>query len=379
MKKRKTLLISLSLALLVSSFLIIKLYPSSKKGKEVSPTPKKLTNLEIAKKVLGCLDKTMRDERGVYALGKECESTKSCRITIKDNRVGLAVMWARTKYIEKTGDQKEKEILMKDIDLYLDYEKVRIITPIFWARKFLYEMNNSKIFSETEKEKIQELWNKLSLPDSTILTKVLKEISSKDYQRQNLLVLLSNKEKSVIITDKNLFKEEIILATEFLNMHLWDKKEDSFKTAEDFFYRATRDYFSLSSEIPLEEECLLGLASSEFYKFTNQKAYLDLASSIFEKTKIEDTCFLKGTCPTSPSTSSICGLLSESIYKVIIDESYRNLKGKIIDNLINENFDFIGYPAGLINDGCFYDSSSQNKNRDTKSNGLVVGLLSESE
>jgi hypothetical protein len=152
------LLIVFALAGEIIYYNSLKNKPSSPKTEEVatqptaSPTPKKPPYLEIAKKALGCLEK-MRDEEGLYVLGKRCTAKDNCKLSFRDNRIIMSVLWGRTKYFEKTKDKEELEKIRRDLDLYLDNQKVSLIRPAFWSKRLLYEMWQSSAFSPKIKRK----------------------------------------------------------------------------------------------------------------------------------------------------------------------------------------------------------------------------------
>lgn len=385
------ILISLALIAELSYYQILKkrlAFEEKEKKEEIvtqpaaSPTPKKLTNLEIAKKVLECLDKTIRDERGIYALGKECESTKSCRITIKDNRVGLAVMWARTKYIEKTGDQREKEILIKDIDLYLDGNRVKLIQPEFWERKLIIQAVRNEIFSSTEKEKVVKLAKK-SYPGVSEMTVPLKKINNPEYQlpdfsEVSLVKMRSSKEK-ISLVDEFSFIRTVAVASDFLAWHLWQNDPESLKLANELLLTGIKIYFSLKEEISPMGKSTFGIVLLEFYEFNKEKALLNFSREIFNEIYSQSSSWFDESFVSTlrfDDGVSLAMFLNK-LKEVTGDEKYRQLKEKLLEITIKNNFDFFGEKGFFTGDGCFFNPAIKNRERRVRENSFLVELLVE--
>lgn len=351
--------------------------------KEVSPTPKKLSYLEIAKKTLDCLDKTMRDEKGVYVLGKECSSANDCQKTLTDNRVGLYVLWGRAKYVQKTDDQKEKETLIKDINLYLDKEKVPVIQPDFRSKILLYEIWKSGFLNDEEKQKIIDLEKKVDPGMPSNVRETLQSIKENNYKEPHFLdfteslkaILSAEQESDVSVED---FRKNILFSSDYFFKYVWGKEADYLKVAKTLLYDSLNEYFILNNELNTTDKCLLGLNLVDFYKELKEKSFLDLSLNIFEEGKIGDECWLKGSCSGDVLFHSVCGQFARELGHFAQGERYTKLSRDYFNFLINNNFDNQGYGGYSAGDGCFYSRSGlDSRLRTTTENGLIVGILSE--
>lgn len=348
---------------------------------EITPVPQKLTNLEIAKKVLGCLDKTMRDERGIFATGKECSSSIDCDITGESSRVGLYVLWGRTKFVEKTGDQIEKNNLMRDIDLYLDRNKVMFIQPDFRSKIFLYQMWKSKIFSQEENQKVQELIKKVYPGQTKKVIEIIRSINDGDYKEPNFNEFLNNPNRFLLSQDKETsrdnYRKDIMFSSDYLFQYLLEKDDKYLKLAKKLIYDSLGEYQLLKDELMLEDKYLLALTFAEFYNNLKEKVFMDISLILFEREKMEDKCWITSSCPKNASPLAIYILLAKELYQIIENEKYLDLASEALNYLININFDEQKYGGFETGDGCFYNLAGADKKlRTTSENGLMVGILS---
>lgn len=73
-------------------------------------------NLQKAKNILDFLWNNNKKPGGIYDLWSECDG-KTCQPSERSGNHAV-VIWARSKYVEATGDQQELERLMTDIDAF---------------------------------------------------------------------------------------------------------------------------------------------------------------------------------------------------------------------------------------------------------------------
>lgn len=335
--------------------------------------------LKIAKKTLECLDK-IRDEDGVYALGKKCDTNGLCKISAKDHRVGLNVLWGRTKYIEKTDDQVEMRILRKDLNLYLNDKKVKVVQPDLWSRKLLYDMWQSTIFSEKEKEKILRLAKKAELQELVEEGKARKKLFQEGYQTPDLTTLVSGGISKGVPKDEYEFNMMASFSGDYLSWSLWEKNPETLKLAKELLYRTAEAYF-FSPGLPMDSKMLLGLTATDFYLATKEEGYLALARLIKEKTDFKTSCLFEKSCPSGLFLPTVTIMFYNNLYKISDfnkDFGKENLdREKIMNLLVSANWGKGLYGSEKPEDGCFFEANDIERFRTTRENGLLVGIFSQ--
>jgi len=342
-----------------------------------TPTPTPDKKIQIAKNVFSCLN-GMRDEEGVYALGKKCTGADKCQITAKDHRIGLNVLWAETKYVEKSNDLSILDRLRKDIDLYLDEDKVPIISVELWDKIIFYDMLQSPIFSPADKTKIENLAKKSGRQDNRAALKVQEEVRAPDYQEPDFDLLLASSGKNA---DSKISEEDLRLtaidAHEALYSYVWKNNPEDLKVAKQLLYDTLQGYLS-AKNISQENRCFLGLTTARFYNHLKTAPVLQTAVKIFQDSRIEQSCWFNKTCPVNTNPALFCQMFTSELYKATQDQKYSDLKEGILDLLVNNNYDYLSYPGLFAGDGCFSDRGSvEEKLRLTYDNSLIaLALLS---
>lgn len=340
---------------------------------QTQPPPSgKLPPIEMAKKALDCLE-TTRDERGAFVAGVECDENSQCKKTASSNHTGHYVMWGRTKYIEKTNDQKELEILRKDVEFYLDEKNINMIQPNFVSKMFLYEMWQSKIFSEVDKEKIKALAKRFSTPELATILPAQQYAWNSNYQRPDFASLIAGKKGDgkiqIAIENDRDYTETISAASDYIVDYQWFKDPFSLKMAEGLFYGSIEKYFN-SDKVSFQNRNLLGLTATQFYQATGEKMFLDFAINIYNHPEIQDPCFSNGSCSGILTVPIVSGIFSDNLYLVTKETKYLELKGKMINYLVKSDLG--------STEGCYNNLFPKNdKYKNTMGNGLAVGLLSE--
>ena len=353
--------------------------PEKTANLEITPVPQKLSNLEIAKKVLNCLE-GMKDEGGIYFYSKECSSDEVCRSEIEDSRVGLNVLWGKTEYIKKTKDQNQLELLKNDISNYLDNKKISFISPDFWSKNIFFQMKDSLVFSKEEKEMVDGLSRKTKHALTNGSLEILRKIRNQNYTDPDLdLIDLEGPtlEKIDDISRED-WRNEVILSFDFLYSFLAEKKQDDLRIAKELLVKATSEYLFLEKKLSLGEKCLLGYVSSQFSNHLENKTLLKKSEDFFRKLKIERSCWFDGSCATDLFEPIVCGLFSHQLYQATEKNEYLLSRDRALNYLIANNFDYVGYQGNYVGDGCFYNKNTDpNKRiRPTLENGLLVGMLS---
>lgn len=345
--------------------------PSSKKSSITSFEPK-TKNLRLAKGILNCLDKTVRDGRGVYGHGKEESSVVS-----SSNRTGPVVIWGETKYLEKVEDPSQREILLSDIGLYLDKKKVVIIQPDFFTRRLLYEVFQSSVIYGETRERVKELALEAK-PVETNNLGFIKERLAKGERPPEVISLINKfstegkNKKGISFTSDFNSRMVAAFAADFLSFYQWNKDINDLKIAQWLFYDAVFDYLTEREKMSETTICLTGIASLDFYRFNEQEAFLSFAKKIFSSEKrINQACWLNNSCSGGVSLMPpvTCAFFAKELGSVEPTNSqYKDYVKKTLDYLIKNNYD--------STDGCFFDSNTVNKNKEVIANALLVGLLS---
>lgn len=380
--KRKALFTFLTLTLIFLSILAIKYYPSEKSEVTVEDTSsKKLTRLEIAKKVLTCSDKNLRDQTGGYITFQRCTSPASCTAGPFDGRVELYALWARGKYLESKEDPEEREIFDQDLDYYLDYLNRGVIMPDFWGRNLLYEIWQGKNISAEEKEKIEKLALNIDMGEgSHDLVEVSKLLKQESFQPQPLSKILASSFtknfKNEDLTRVN-FNVGLGYALDFLDYYRWKGAEEALKTSQELFNMAVKRYLS-SKEVSAENICVLGLTAASFYERLNEKDYLDFSLKVFEDLAGQEKCLFEKDCQSSLTTEVLCAFYFDKLNQTVGEPDYSQMKNNLLEKIIEKKFDFPGYSAAFAEKGCFMESSNTGL-FNLMNNSLLVGLLSKNE
>lgn len=355
---------------------------SSKRGpllniSEVNEEPalnvSRLNNLEIAEKVLAWLDK-QRNENGVYLYGWRCQASGSCQ-SIPDNRVGLYALWGRFKHYQATQDQKDLNIIDRDLGIYSDETKVNVIQNDFWNCKLMYEMWKSNLFSEEQKKKIEAICQRGNY-NPLDLSEVDAKIASGEVEKIDLGEIASGEVAgmSSLSTQDGKLIEYSAFASDFAAKYLWKNKEEELKRAKGYLKKAIDLYIGETTEgkyFSKGARCVFGIAGLDLYQATQEKKYLDFSTRFFNEVGVGESHNL------SLFSRIICALFAQQLYQITQEDQYRQTKINLVNSLIEEAFDYEGYKGYFFGGGYFRSINSTEINKFVKENGLIVGILSE--
>lgn len=332
----------------------------------------KLSNLEIAEKVLDCLD-GMRDARGAYLHARDCSMSSTCEDSEGNNQAGPRVIWAWFKYYQKTGDEKILVAISDDLVTYTT--KIPFIQNNFWNCKLMYELWESGSFSGEQMEEISDICLSSS-HNPGLAEKADRAVGGRDVDKPDMSRFLEDLEGqavegvvSRILIDVGL-DEAAFLTSDYVGRYRFSEDIIDLKRAQ-FLYNQALDMYvrgRLTDSIGISgETCLLGEASLDLYKTTRDDIYLDFASYFWKTREIK---FFP--------ESSVCTFFANSFYEVSGEEQFRFERERLLKILIEENFDYKDYNGFFTGDGCFNNDKSLGIFKFSKENSLIVGsLLSE--
>jgi hypothetical protein len=370
------LIVLVLLVLIAGEVVVSRMLASRKKSQQNQKivATKNVLPIDMAKKALDCLEMA-RDERGAFVVAMECDEKSQCSKSFPSNRYGLYVMWGRTKYVEKTNDQYELGILRKDIDLYLDQKKFEVIQPDFISKMFLYDMWQSKIFTNEDKGKIKALTERIEIPELTAMNSIERNAKSSSYKQPNLVSLIVNKKGdgyvSIDLEDEWIYSQVISAASDYIIDYQWFKNPLSLKIAEGLFYGSIEKYFS-SNKVSIVNRNLLGITAIQFYQVTGEKVFLYFAVDIYNHPEIKSPCFLNQSCTTDLLSPIVSEILSDYLSITTGETNYREYGDKMINYLVQSNIN--------STEGCYYTLFPKGKkDKQIMENGLMIGLLSKGD
>lgn len=350
------------------------------------PIPPKLTNKQIAEKVLDWLDK-QRDERGIYFASVGCNYTQDkkkikCDIIRKagtSGHEGITAIWGRFKFYQKYKRLQDLEIIKKDLENYGGKnKKINLTQNDFWNCNLMYEMYQSSLFSEDEKTMIKticfdstySLLQEMAMePVNNIYQVVIKnEIPEVDVVPT---LATSKQSKTKIVSNVENFASIVTYPSDFLARYYWDKNDNYLKVARGYFNKAASAYIENENKFPSKDVCGLGISSLDLYKNTSEKKFLQFATSIFEKQ-------FKREEDLSKSIQPICGIFLQKLFEATSDFKYKDYRQKITGWIIENLFDTQGGKNNLISDESFISlniNGSIGLVKYIRDNGLIVALL----
>lgn len=355
--------------------LIINLTPAEENKIKVSPVEeqKKKEYLQIAGNVLKWLD-TMKDENGVYMDGPICKENKKCNNPVKENRVGLNVIWGRFKYYEQTKDKKDLDILTQDLSTYA--EKVKVIQNDFWDCRIMYQLWQSNLLTDSAKN----LAKKICLrgePDTTAMIKGTEAILKNNVQLVDLDKVKNGKIIPLELPERYFqLISYSTTASDFVTKYMWFKDNVTLnnaylKRAILFFNYAVEAYSSeRTNKKNPDDDWYLAIAALDLYKASNDNKYLDFAKFILgEKDLGSNSCSTLSDC--------VGASFFFDIYKPFIKEDEDNKQKEFITKIIiNRGYDYKGYNPYFLGKGAFRTFNLGDTYYSTKENGLLVGLFS---
>lgn len=327
---------------------------------KITPTaaPKTLSNLEIAKITLDWLDK-QRDERGIYYAQTRCNTSAEGKTTCDQidkagtsGHEGIAAVYARYQQYLITKDQKDLDILLKDIDNYSNQEKIFWVQNDFWNCKFMYDMWQDNMFNEEQKQKIDKIcWTStyyypssevsFELYDGIYQTRIKEEVPEVNLNGEGNKPIAEENEENL----KQFLTEYSSYPSDFTARYFWKKDEKDLKMAKLFFNKVADYFFQNKSAFNGDDICLLGISSIDLSNATQERKYFDFAVKLYNENLENDL--------TNPQyIRPVCGIFAQNLYEETKEEKYKNSRNEISKNYINGYFDYNGY-KNFTNNGNF--------------------------
>lgn len=305
---------------------------------------------DVSRKTLDWIDKQRNDE-GWYILGKVC-GQEDCEIVWDDkevgNKDGLIATWARLNFYEQHRDEKDLNIVKKDIDLFYNKYKDKDLSDSLWLCKVTYEMAQSKYVDKEQKDKLKELCLKKKILEFNNNDRKIKQ---NDLLKKGGMPKVMNYPYYVLLFRKIYFEYGNV--SDLIFQYKFGGDKLILRQSENYFLKIQDD----DGDGVSSNNCLLGLGAIDLYKLSMSKVYLKFAINVFDKTNKE------GSLDSGP----FCWELSKNLYEITRDVRYHNVLEKHINELVES------YKVQNM-DG-FFMSPESYPYRDVSMNGLFVQLL----
>lgn len=346
-------------------------------GVQVSPSVEGgLTNLEIAGMVLSWLDK-QRDERGVYNTFRLCDTTGNCEKVSESGtsgHIGIAAIWGHFKYYQATDNKDALDTVVRDLKIYTDEDKVKMIQNDFWNCSLMYDLWQSDSFSRKQKKQIEHIcWQSAYYypPElSEIVTNGVQNLDLKKVIKKDNI----NFERPLSGYDKQFLSAYPVFSSDFVARYFWKKDEKDLEKAKFYFNKSAQLFIKENDRFLGSDICLLGISALDIFTATKEKSYLDFAVTLFEqeiKNKISEKNFI----------GPLSYFYAERLFRTTENEEYKEIKNDIVQFLVENSFDFTNYNGSLNNDGSFRvvveKDGSIGFAKSIRDNGLMVGILAE--
>ncbi len=349
----------------------------------ISPA-EKLSNLEIAKRVLGCLEGQV-NENGLYAVGSECKQGEGCKKFLPGNYIGIYAMWARFNYLQKVSDPGQMFLFDRDLGVYSDSQKVPIIMAADgWTCRLLAVMAKSDLFSTSQKEKLASICQRSLIGGESIrIGGIEEEIKKGNYREpswEDFFTQIRSESSTVAEVDSYELSSLAYFVSDFAGRYSLNQNNQELQEAKLIYQDALSLYLQGGKKLPFYTKALLGIAALDLLGVTGEDVFLDLASLIWEKLDLEKVCWLvdqpDSSCRFGIQDPVLVGIFAADLYQKTGREEYRAFKDKIITNLLPLCFDSPSF-ASAFNDNCFFSNVTTNFSREVTNNSLMVELLTE--
>ncbi len=325
------------------------------------PTKTTADKSEIAQKAINWLN-LQKSPDGVYYLNRIVLPNQPTLPPTEDKRIGINVLWGKYKYWQKTKDPKIPAELSEELNTLSDEKLTRLFQPDFWSCRFLYEIWTDKDIGQEMKDQADSLCSRASfaIPSAG-------ELSTYQEKETNLPSVFSPSIDKITLSAK----EEIDLgkksyqypafASDFAAKYLWHGRVNDLQTAKALFNLTVEIYQKQLRSGVIRNECVLGMASLDLYRQTNDMKYLIFAGDIFKND------ILAGK--RSLFRKIACYLFVEELDTVSPEMKYANFENKLLENILSENYDPVS--------GAFFSDIEDIRLYETRDNALMLKILSE--
>ncbi|MDD2482860.1 MAG: hypothetical protein PHE32_03460 [Candidatus Shapirobacteria bacterium] len=381
-----------SLLQIVSIFLIVIvsvgfIFIGNKIGlfkKDLSPK-NKFTAAE--KKYCGYAKKTLtwinskRDENGKYFGFIDCDfEKKTCNGPQEAGLSGhdaIPAIWARYKYIQKTGDTDEISILKKDIDYYYQQLDKMQVQNNFWNCRLLLEITDQKILSQEYLDKVHKLCTTSTYISSDEVKNIYSEKTKSDinvisqvdyYDWQN-----PDKTKDLVFkSDQSInqnYKWFVTFPSDFVARYKSSQKQNDLDVANAYFNKLLQGYYLDYVNFSANDKCLLAISSLDLYSVNKEQKYLDWAKDVY-------SLYFTDQGAKSEGMNLECAFLNRELAKYDNNSKYQSSEEKLLSVFISKYWDGDGSFRKLNGEGGFFLIEERNIwSKSLLQNALLVNLL----
>lgn len=325
------------------------------------PTQASSEKLEIVQKDINWLDK-QKTSGGAYYLNQIILPDQQTVTATRDRRVGVNVLWGKYKYWQKTKDPQMLVELSKELNTLDDKKLTPLFQPDFWSCRFLYEIWTDKDIEQDMKDQADSLCSRASFvipPASELLTYQDKEANFQSvFSPSEDKITLSSKEE--IDLGKKSYQYPAF-SSDFAAKYMWHNNENDLRTAKALFNLSVEVYRKQLQAGVTRNECVLGIASLDLYRQTNDSEYLSFAGDIYSNDILagKRNLFRK----------IACYLFAEDMNTIKPNAKYSDFKNKLLGNIMSENYDAVS--------GSFFSDITGARLYETRDNALMLKILSE--
>ncbi|MCJ7739832.1 hypothetical protein MUP32_00760 [Candidatus Microgenomates bacterium] len=325
------------------------------------PTKTTTDKLEIAQRVIKWLSKQETSD-GAYYLNRIILPNQQTVTATRDRRVGVNVLWGKYKYWQKTKDPKMLVELSKELNTLEDKKLTPLFQPDFWSCRFLYEIWTDKDIGQDMKDQADSLCSRASF-----VIPAASELLTYQDKEANFQSVFSPSEDKITLSSK----EEIDLgkksyqypafSSDFAAKYMWHNNENDLRTVKALFNLAVEVYQKQLQAGVIRNECVLGIASLDLYRQTNDSKYLSFAGDIYSNDILagKRNLFRK----------IACYFFVEDMNAIRPNAKYSIFKNKLLGNIMSENYDAVS--------GSFFSDITGARLYETRDNALMLKILSE--
>ena len=347
-------------------------------GRNLTSTEKKYCT--FAKKTLTWLD-SKKDNNGKYYSSVDCDfENKTCNSLQKAGLSGhdaIPTIWARYKYVQKTGDKDEITILKKDIDYYYQQLDEMPVQNHYWNCRLLLEINDQKILNQEYLNKVHKLCTTSTYTSSDEVRNVYDEktksyinvISQVDYYDwQN-----PDQNKDLILeTDKTIDRNYgfyVSFPSDFVARFKSTQNQNDLNIANTYFNKLLQGYYIDNANFSANDKCLLAISSLDLYSVNKDQKYLNWAKDVYDLYFVDQG-------PKYEAINIECAFLNRELAKYDSNSKYKSNEEKLLNIFTSKYWDGEGSFRKLSDEGGFFLVEERNIwSKILQQNALMVNLL----
>lgn len=329
-----------------------------------------LSNIEIASIVTQWMDRT-RNQDGRYILDETFDASGAATRVI-DHRLGAFPILARTKLFEKTGNTEHLSKLKRDLDVYMDPERVPFIQNYFWTCALLYE---ASIVPDLPVETVNTMRDLCERGDFNL--EVMQSVDDRLAQGDVSFDLsvdeipLPSQSGTVESSRANEIFQLASFSADRSGRYRWYGKRYDREVATVLLRDAVELYsqeVAGGSFIPSDTRCVIGFAALNLYALSADESLVDLSELMFRSYE-----------PSADDVESLafCTFLGSRLGQTGIGRVSDADISKMLDIAIFDLFDVKGYDGYYNGGGAFRDLKLPEARRSLIANTLLTVVLLE--